>query len=102
MPIYDYCCEKCGRFEARQKITESALVVCPDCGSPVQRLISKNVGIVFKGSGFYKTDNSRKEKARALNKERQVDNQAILDGDVKGFAEQSESTTKKVAEALAD
>jgi hypothetical protein len=57
---------------------------------------------VFKGSGFYKTDNSLKEKARALNKERQIDNQAILDGDVKGFVEQSEKTTQKIAEARAE
>lgn len=102
MPVYDYRCEKCGNFEATQKITEAPLVACPQCDSPVQRLISKNVGIVFKGSGFYKTDNSLKEKARALNQERQVDNQALLDGDVKGFVEQSERTTKKVAEAQAD
>lgn len=102
MPIYDYRCEKCGRFEAKQKITETPLVACPECGSPVERLISKNVGIVFKGSGFYKTDNSLKDKARTLNKERQVDNQAILDGDVKGFVEQSDTTTKKVVEAHAD
>ncbi len=102
MPIYDYRCEKCGRFEKKQRITEAPLKLCPECGSPVERLISKNVGIVFKGSGFYATDNSLKEKARRLNKERQTDNQAILDGDVKGFVEQSESTTKKVIEAHAD
>ena len=102
MPIYDYRCEKCGRFEVKQKITETPLAACPECGSPVERLISKNVGIVFKGAGFYKTDNSLKDKARALNKERQVDNQAILDGDVKGFVEQSDSTTKKVMEAYTD
>ncbi len=102
MPIYDYRCEKCGRFEVKQKITETPLAACPECGSPVERLISKNVGIVFKGAGFYKTDNSLKDKARALNKERQVDNQAIMDGDVKGFVEQSDSTTKKIAEAHAD
>lgn len=102
MPIYDYQCERCGRFESRQKITDSPLLECPECGNPVHRLISKNIGIVFKGSGFYKTDNSLKDKARALNKERQVDNQAILDGDVKGFVEQSERTDKKAAEAHAD
>lgn len=100
MPIYDYRCKKCGRFEKVQKITEPALKECPECGEPVQRLISKNVGIVLKGAGFYQTDNnSLKERARSLNKERQTDNQAILDGDVKGYVEQSESTTKKVMES---
>jgi putative FmdB family regulatory protein len=56
MPIYDYRCEKCGAFEVKQRITEDALTVCPTCGSEVHRIISKNVGIVFKGPGFYCTD----------------------------------------------
>lgn len=100
MPIYDYKCENCGRFEKVQKITEPALQICPTCGGQVHRLISQNIGIVLKGSGFYKNDhNALKDRARTLNKERQKDNQAILDGDVKGFVEQSESTTKKVMES---
>ena len=56
MPTYEYACDKCGRFEVVQKITEEPLADCPTCGSHVQRLISKNVGIIFKGSGFYITD----------------------------------------------
>jgi len=100
MPIYDYECENCGRFEKMQKISEDALSECPQCGGKVHRLISKNVGIVFKGGGFYSTDNNRmKDKARTLNKERQKDNQALLDKDVKSYVEQADSTTKKVQEA---
>lgn len=100
MPIYDYKCEKCGRFEKEQRIIEPALEQCPVCGGPVFRLISKNVGVILKGSGFYNNDNNRlKAQARKLNKERQVDNQAILDGDVKGFVEQSEKTTQKMLES---
>lgn len=57
MPTYEYKCEKCGRFQLNQRITEPALEVCPTCGGPVKRLISQNVGIIFKGSGFYITDN---------------------------------------------
>lgn len=57
MPTYDYRCEKCGRFQVTQRITEPPLEKCPTCGQPVQRLISRNVAIVFKGSGFYCTDN---------------------------------------------
>lgn len=97
MPTYDYRCDNCGRFEKVQKITEPVLEVCPECGEPVHRLISKNIGIVLKGPGFYSTDNKSAENwARNLNQERQKDNEAILDGDVKGFVEQSENTTKKV------
>jgi len=58
------------------------------------------VGVVFKGSGFYKTDSKiLKDRVRSLNKERQKDNEALLDGDVASFNDQSDSTTKKILEA---
>lgn len=99
MPIYDYECPECGRFARSQRITEDALKECPSCGQPVRRLISKNVGIMFKGSGFYQTDSkAAKARARELNKERQQDNQAILDGDIKGYVSQSDKTDSKVSE----
>ncbi|NLB52717.1 MAG: transcriptional regulator [Syntrophomonadaceae bacterium] len=99
MPIYDYKCSQCGRFDKMQKISEEPLTECPVCGSPVQRLISKNVGIVLKGPGFYKTDSgsAAKAKARMINQERQKDNEALLDGDVGGYVDQAESTTNKIA-----
>ncbi|KKM12927.1 FmdB family transcriptional regulator [Clostridiales bacterium PH28_bin88] len=62
MPTYDYKCEKCGVYEYFQSITEPALDQCPHCGGNTKRLISRNVGIVFKGPGFYVTD-SRKSSA---------------------------------------
>lgn len=100
MPVYDYKCDKCGHFDKMQRITEPALSKCPTCGGPVERLISKNIGVVFKGSGFYTTDHERpKTHARHINKERQKDNQALLDGDVKSFVNQADSTTKKIKEA---
>ncbi len=63
MPTYEYKCPKCGIFETEQKITAPALEECPACNSEVKRLISRNVGIVFKGSGFYCTDNRKSEPA---------------------------------------
>lgn len=100
MPIYEYRCENCGRFEKMQKVSEPSLEQCPVCSGKAEKLISSNVGVVFKGSGFYKNDSQAiKDKARALNKERQKDNQAILDGDVGGYVKQSEDTSKKVSEA---
>lgn len=100
MPIYDYKCENCGKFDKMQKISDEPLQICPVCGGKVQRVISKNVGIVFKGSGFYCTDNSRiKDRARSINKERQKDNEAILDSDVNSYVEQADTTSKKIAEA---
>ncbi len=56
MPTYDYSCEKCGPFEIWHSIKEDAMKVCPTCGSKVERLISANVGFVFKGSGFYQNE----------------------------------------------
>ena len=56
MPTYEYSCGKCGHFEVFQKITADPLEECPTCGGQVQRLVSKNGNIIFKGSGFYVTD----------------------------------------------
>lgn len=56
MPIYEYSCENCGRFEVVQKITASPLTQCPTCQGEVRRLISAPA-VVFKASGFYTTDN---------------------------------------------
>jgi putative FmdB family regulatory protein len=57
MPLYTYECKNCGlRFERRQHIAEDPVRTCPECGGEVHRLIQP-VGIIFKGSGFYVTDN---------------------------------------------
>ena len=56
MPTYEYACTKCGHlFEAFQSFSDEALTECPECKGEVQKVYS-NVGVVFKGSGFYKTD----------------------------------------------
>jgi putative FmdB family regulatory protein len=56
MPTYEYACSKCGhQFEALQSFSDEALTECPECKGEVQKVYS-NVGVVFKGSGFYKTD----------------------------------------------
>ncbi len=56
MPTYEYECQACHqRTEAVQKFTDPPLTVCPLCGGELRKVFSA-VGIVFKGSGFYKTD----------------------------------------------
>jgi len=56
MPTYEYECQDCHqRLEAVQKFADPPLTVCPNCGGTLRKVFSA-VGIVFKGSGFYKTD----------------------------------------------
>jgi putative FmdB family regulatory protein len=58
MPIYTYRCENCGvQFERNQKFSDAPLTRCPECGKKSLRKVYMPVGIVFKGSGFYATDN---------------------------------------------
>ncbi|MCS7479957.1 FmdB family zinc ribbon protein [Umezawaea endophytica] len=56
MPTYQYACTECDhRFDAVQSFTDSALSECPECHGRLRKLYG-NVGVVFKGSGFYRTD----------------------------------------------
>lgn len=64
MPTYDYQCSGCGgSFEIFQSMSEEPLSVCPECGGKMKRLIGGGAGIIFKGSGFYVTDNKSKAAA---------------------------------------
>jgi putative FmdB family regulatory protein len=56
VPTYQYACTACGhRFDAVQSFNDSALTECPECGGKLRKLFG-SVGVVFKGSGFYRTD----------------------------------------------
>lgn len=57
MPTYSYACTECGnRFDAVQAFSDDALTSCPECSGRLRKLFG-SVGVVFKGSGFYRTDN---------------------------------------------
>lgn len=65
MPTYQYRCTECGvEIERVQKFTDPALTVCEDCGGTLRKVFNA-VGVVFKGSGFYATDNRTKGAAAA-------------------------------------
>jgi len=65
MPIYVYECTECGlHFEQQQRITDDPLQVCPECAGQVQRVIQP-IRVIFKGSGFYVTDNRRNSSGSA-------------------------------------
>jgi len=56
MPTYEYVCKSCDEhLEVVQSFTEDSLTVCPVCGGPLRKVFG-NIGISFKGSGFYRTD----------------------------------------------
>jgi len=58
MPLYAYRCDHCGvQFDRQQSFADEPLQICPECGEPALRKLYQPVGIVFKGKGFYSTDN---------------------------------------------
>ena len=65
MPTYQYTCTECGEpLETVQKFTDAPLTVCTACGGRLRKVFSA-VGIVFKGSGFYRTDSRKNATAAA-------------------------------------
>jgi len=64
MPTYEYLCQDCEQpLEVFQSFTDDALTECPSCGGTLKKVFG-SVGVVFKGSGFYRTD-SRDSKSTA-------------------------------------
>jgi putative FmdB family regulatory protein len=56
VPTYAYACKDCGHaFDIQQSFTDDSLTVCPECGGNLRKKFN-SVGVVFKGSGFYRTD----------------------------------------------
>lgn len=56
MPTYEYACKSCGeQLEVVQSFRDDPLTTCPKCEGPLRKVFG-NIGIAFKGSGFYKTD----------------------------------------------
>lgn len=65
MPTYQYRCTECGEdLEAVQKFSDPALTTCPICGGQLRKVFNA-VGVVFKGSGFYRTDSRNGSKRGA-------------------------------------
>jgi putative FmdB family regulatory protein len=94
MPIYEYLCQSCGRFEVKQKMTDPAVTACARCGQVVTRLISAPA-IMFKGSGWYVTDYSDKMKAPAEGNGKAAEERADAKSDAKAAAKSDTSTDTK-------
>lgn len=90
MPLYEYECRRCGkRMEILQRLDESPLAVCPECGGEVRKLIS-SPAFQFKGSGWYVTDYAGKKGGSESKSESKAESRA--DGD--GKAEKAEKADK--------
>ena len=107
MPVYEYECKECGnRFEKMQPITADPLKECPHCGKSALRRVFHPVGVIFKGSGWYITDNrnssknstsaSSSDSSKADEKPASVDKaETKSDGSSSGGESSSDSTSTK-------
>jgi len=67
MPIYEYQCQQCGhQMEAIQKISDAALVECPECGKPALKKLVSAAAFRLKGGGWYETDFKSSDKKKNL------------------------------------
>src|SRR5687768_11054529 len=96
VPTYQYACTACGhRFDTVQSFSDSSLTDCPECAGRLRKVFS-SVGIVFKGSGFYRTDSRSGESGPDSGKEKVAAGSAASSdsGDSKSSLG-SESSAKK-------
>ena len=102
MPTYEYACSTCAtNHEVVQPITDATLTSCPVCGDPGLRKLFSNVGVVFKGSGFYRTDSRDKKSDSAASTAKSGETKAgeTKSGETKSSepAKKSEATPKSSA-----
>ncbi len=96
MPTYQYACTACGhRFEAVQAFTDDSLTTCPVCSGQLRKVYG-SVGVVFKGSGFYRTD-SRNGKATstAAASDKSADKSTDKSADKPATKSESSSSSEK-------
>ncbi len=87
MPTYEYLCKSCkNRFEKWQRMTDEPLSTCPECGEPIHRVFFP-AGVVFKGSGFYKTDHAASPAVDSNGHTKKGENEPAAAGEKKGSGE---------------
>ena len=97
MPTYEYLCQTCShRFETWQKMTDEPLTTCPECGNHIRRVLYP-AGVVFKGSGFYKTDHAEKKAATVPSSNGETKSSETKSGD--SASESKTSTETKSSES---
>jgi putative FmdB family regulatory protein len=95
VPTYSYACTECGdRFDAIQAFSDAALTTCRKCDGRLRKLFG-NVGVVFKGSGFYRTD------SRAANGSSSSDSSSSSSSDKSSSSKSSDSSSSSSSSAAA-
>lgn len=95
MPTYEYRCKSCGHeMEVQQTFSDAPLDTCPECEGPLRKVYG-NVGIAFKGSGFYKND------ARGSSKKSSSTTSSTSSSDSSTSSDSGSSTTEKKPETKA-
>lgn len=96
MPTYSYACTACGdRFDVVQAFTDDALTTCQKCAGRLRKLFN-SVGVVFKGSGFYRTDSreSGKKPASSNGSSTNGSSESSSSSEKSGSSEKSSSSEK--------
>ncbi len=93
MPTYQYACTACGEnLEAVQSFSDPSLTECPACGGQLRKVFSA-VGVVFKGSGFYKTDSRSSSTAAEAPKKTETKTESTKDASSAPAKTESSSST---------
>lgn len=96
MPTYSYACTECGnRFDAVQAFSDDALTTCEKCSGRLRKLFG-SVGVVFKGSGFYRTD-SRESAKTSSNGSATSSSESSSSSDKSGSSDKSTSSEKSTS-----
>ena len=101
MPTYSYSCKECGnRFDAVQAFSDDALTSCPKCAGRLRKLFG-SVGVVFKGSGFYRTDNRESAKSSTNGSAKTSEPAGASSSSKKSASEKSSSSSSSATPAVA-
>ena len=99
MPTYQYACTECGHaFEQFQSFSDDALTECPECQGRLRKVFNA-VGVVFKGSGFYRTDSREKSTSSASSSDTKTETKSDTKTDTKTDTKSSGSGSRATAGA---
>jgi putative FmdB family regulatory protein len=102
MPTYEYRCKDCGEhLEVVQSFNDQALTVCPACGGGLHKVFG-NIGITFKGSGFYRTDNragSRRAETASTSESKSSESKSSESKSSESKSSESKSSESKSSES---